>query len=179
MIACLWNIILPGTGQILVRKYTKGTVLALLFAVSADIFLSSKFLLPYMADMPLTYAALAVAAAVWLFAQIDLAVRLKSMRAKDFQSRKDELLKAAQVAWLRDDYPLAEKNLRQILSLDERDIEAWVHLGKMLKSRGRTREARTCFLSALHLDGSGAWKWTLEEDLTYGDSGAEPSDASS
>ena len=163
---------LPGMGHILAKTYLKGAFLSLIFAASGVIFLVARFLLPYLDRTPLPWVALGIAAAVWLYAQIDLIIRLNVRAAKDFQPKKDELLKAAQVAWLRDDYPLAEKHLRQILTLDERDVEAWIHLGKVLKSVGRVSEARMCFRSAVNLDSSGTWRYMLLEELGSGNAAA-------
>ena len=173
--AFLLTALVPGTGHLLYRRYLKGAVLAMIYGAALNIFLVSRFLMPVMAGAPLPWVALGMTAAVWLFAMIDLAIRLKSLSAKEFQSAKDDLLKAAQVAWLKDEYPQAERLLREILRKDERDVEAWVHLGKVLKAVGRASEARICFRSALNLDGSGTWRWMLREELGY----AGPGEATS
>lgn len=165
IIAGFLTIILPGTGHILVRKYLKGVVLGTLFAACANVFLADRYLLVFAPSSALPWVALGLAAAVWVWALVDLEIGLKRKRAKDFQSGKDELLKAAQVAWLRDDLGEAERLLRAILSRDERDIEAWVHLGKVLKTRGRRVEAQVCFRSALNLDGASSWSYMLREEL--------------
>ena len=172
--AVILTVIFPGAGHLLLRRYLKGVILAALFAASADIFLGARFLLPLMADTPLPKVALGVMAAVWAFAIIDLSVRLKSLRFSDFQKHKDDLLRAAQVAWLKDEYPEAERLLRQILAMDERDVEAWIHLGKILKATGRESEARVCFQSALNLDGSDRWRWQLLAELGKG--GIQPAE---
>lgn len=168
-LAVVLTLVFPGTGHLLIRRYLKGVVLAALFAVAVDVFLVSAFLLPFMSRTALTPVALAIGAAVWLFALIDLCARLKSLRANEFQKTKDDLLKAAQVAWLKDDTAEAERLLGQILRMDERDVEAWIHLGKVLKSCGRPDEARICFRSALNLDGNDAWRWQLMRELGYTD----------
>jgi cytochrome c-type biogenesis protein CcmH/NrfG len=163
--AVILTLVFPGTGHLLCRRYLRGAVLALLFSAALDVFVGSVFLLPLLASTALPKVAAGVMAAVWVYALIDVTVRLKSLRASDFQKTKDDMLRAAQVAWLKDDYAEAERLLRRILRTDERDVEAWVHLGKILKAQGREKEARTCFRSALNLDGSDPWRWQLLNEL--------------
>ena len=175
--AVILTLILPGAGHLVVRRYLRGAVLAVLFAVSADICLYVAYLVPFGGQTPLFSVAISVASGVWVFSIVDIAIRLKSRRAKDFRTKNDEFLRAAQVAWLRDDLPEAERLLGAILRRDERDIEAWVHLGKILKSVGRQAEARACFRSALNLDGSEAWRYMLRAELSGANSGEDKSAA--
>jgi tetratricopeptide (TPR) repeat protein len=177
-ICIIATVILPGTGHLLLRRYLRGAVLAALFAASADVFLGSVFLWPGAAGTELTLISCGVMTGSWLYALIDLLARLNVLRTKDFQSRKDELLKSAQVAWLKDEYAEAERLLREIIRLDECDVEAWVHLGKVLKSSGRPEEAGRCFRSALNLDGSQQWRWELMRELGYADVASGETEAS-
>ena len=162
------TVIFPGTGHLLLRRYLKGSVLAALFAASLDVFLISVFL-PHAAGWPLTLVGLGIMAGTWLYGLADIRTLLKLIRSKDFQKRKDDMLKSAQVAWLKSEYDEAERLLRAILLLDERDVEAWVLLGKVLKSCGRDEDARKSFRSALNLDGGRAWRWELMTELGYSD----------
>lgn len=168
-IAVVATVICPGTGHLLLRRYLKGTTLAALFTASVDVFLISAFLLTGGVKPPLSLVSLGLGAGVWLYALIDLSLILRAVRAKGFQKRKDDLLRSAQVAWLRDELTEAERLLRTILALDERDVEAWVHLGKVLKASGREKEARKSFRSALNLAGSRRWRWQLMRELGYTD----------
>ena len=161
------TVVMPGMGHLLLRRYLKGVVLAGLFAASADVFLMSVFLWQTSVTSPLSLASLGTMIGAWMYAITDVIPALNALRQKDLQEHKDELLKRAQVAWLRDEFADAERLLREILHLDERDIEAWVHLGKVLKACGRGQEARKCFRSALNLDGSEPWRWTLMTELGY------------
>ena len=102
---------------------------------------------------------------MWIYALVEILIFIKPLRQKDFQQQKDDLLKAAQVAWLTDEHAEAERLLRTILRMDDRDVEAWIHLGKVLKSVGREAESRVAFRSALNLDGSERWRWTLLYEL--------------
>jgi len=168
-IAVIATVIFPGTGHLLLRRYLKGSVLSALFAASVDVFLISSFLLGQGVTSALSVVSGALAAGVGVFALIDLFRALKVLRSKDFQERKDGLLREAQVAWLKDDLPGAETLLRAILAIDERDVEAWVHLGKVLKASGRDGEARRSFRSALNLSGSRRWRWELMRELGTAD----------
>jgi cytochrome c-type biogenesis protein CcmH/NrfG len=163
------TVLMPGAGHLLLRRYLKGVVLATLFAASADMFLTSAFLWHARLVSALPLVSLGIMTLVWAYALVDIIQGLKALRQKDLQQRKDDLLKRAQVAWLRDEYAGAERLLRQILRMDERDVEAWVHLGKVLKTCGRDEEARKCFRSALNLEGSQPWHWTLMMELGYTD----------
>jgi len=162
------TVVFPGTGHLLLRRYLKGSVLAALFAASLDVFLISAFL-PHAGGWPLTTATLVIMAGTWLYALVDIRTLLKIIRNKDFQERKDDMLKSAQVAWLKSEYDEAERLLRGILLLDERDVEAWVLLGKVLKSCGRDEDARRSFRSALNLDGGQTWRWELMTELGCSD----------
>jgi len=159
------TVIFPGTGHLVLRRYLRGSVLAALFAASTDVFLITAFLWPGEGKTGLIVVSLAIMVVVWGYALFDILSRLRVLRAEDFQERKDNLLKAAQVAWLRDDYAGAERLLKEIIALDDRDVEAWVHLGKVLKSCGRDEEARESFRTALNLEGSRRWRWELMREL--------------
>ena len=161
------TVVLPGTGHLLLRRYLKGAALAALYAASADVFLISAFLWPGGTHAALPWVSLSLMVIIWAYALFEVMFRLKVLREKDFQKRKDDLLKAAQVAWLKNDYPQAERLLRRIIALDERDVEAWVHLGKVLKSCAQEAEAEKCFRSALNLKGSEVWRWELMRELGY------------
>ncbi|KPJ55732.1 MAG: hypothetical protein AMS16_03745 [Planctomycetes bacterium DG_58] len=164
-IALVVTVVFPGTGHLLLRRYLKGSVLAALFAASTDVFLITTFLWPGEGKGGLILVSLAIMIGVWGYALLDVVSRLKVLRQEDFQERKDELLKAAQVAWLKDENAEAERLLKEIIALDDRDVEAWVHLGKVLKSVGREEEARMSFRTALHLEGSKRWHWELKREL--------------
>ena len=163
--ALVLTILFPGVGHLVLRRYLRGAVLALLFAVSAQVLLVEALVWRGMLGEPVAMLLLAVLAGVWLYGLVDVILRLRRTSAAGFQERKDDLLKQAQVAWLKDDNAISERILRQILALDDRDVEAWVVLGEVLKSSGRADEARTCFRTALNLDGSGRWHWSLLYEL--------------
>ena len=181
-VAATATVVFPGTGHLLLRRYLKGSVLAVLFAASADIFLITAFLWPGVGRAGLIVVSLVIMVVVWGYALFDILSRLKVLRAGDFQERKDALLRAAQVAWLRDENVEAERLLKQIIALDDRDVEAWVHLGKVQKSSGRDGEARESFHTALNLDGSRRWHWELMRELGTDDgvpTEAEPTESAS
>lgn len=159
------TVIMPGMGHLLLRRYLKGVVLAALFAASADVFLLSVCLWHASLTSALPMVSLVISVVAWVYAVVDILPALKALRQKDLQERQDALLKRAQVAWLRNELAEAERLLREMLRMDERDIEAWVHLGKVLKASGNPVEARRCFQSALNLDGSEPWHWTLKTEL--------------
>jgi len=164
-ISLIATVIFPGTGHLLLRQYLKGCVLAGLFAASTDVFLIAAFLWPGGSRLGLILVSLLIMLAAWVYALVDVVLRLRTLRVHDFQKRKDDLLRAAQVAWLKDGAAEAERLLRAIIAMDECDVEAWVHLGKVLKSRGREEEARRSFRTALHLEGSRRWHWELKREL--------------
>ncbi len=164
-IALIVTVVFPGTGHLLLRRYLKGSVLAALFAAATDLFLITAFLWPGEGKTGLIVVSLAIMIGVWGYALLDIVSRLKILRQEDFQERKDDLLRTAQVAWLRDENAEAERLLKEILALDDRDVEAWVHLGKVLKSSGRDEEARMSFRTALNLEGSQRWHWELKKEL--------------
>ncbi|HUV39277.1 MAG TPA: hypothetical protein VMY39_06665 [Planctomycetota bacterium] len=159
------TVIVPGTGHLLLRRYLKGAMLAALYTASLDIFLISVFLLDEGLLSGLTLVSAGLVAGVWAYAFIDVRRCLNVLQQEDLQKRKDDLLRSAQVAWLRDELPEAETLLVTILDMDERDIEAWVHLGKVQKALGREKEARRSFRSALNLAGSDRWHWQLLTEL--------------
>ena len=159
--AVLSTILLPGVGHLVLRRYLRGTLLAMLFAVSAQVLVVKSFMWPGMLGARASMVLWMTLAGTWAYAVADVVLRVKRFSAKGFQESKDTLLKQAQVAWLKDDNAISEKILRRILALDDRDVEAWVTLGEVLKSSGRGDEAHACFRSALNLDGSERWRWML------------------
>ena len=163
--------ILPGTGHLLLRRYLRGATMAVLYTASADLWLISTS--PYLAEgkVTLRWVCVAVMAAVWIYAFVDIIRRLNSRRSNKLQTRKDDLLRSAQICWLKEELPEAKRMLTAILALDERDVEAWVLLGKVHRSSGSDSEARRCFRSALNLAGSEQWRWMLMKELGAADEG--------
>ena len=169
VIALVATAILPGTGHLLLRRYLKGATMAALYTASVDLLLISTS--PYLGDGKLTlrWVCISVMAAVWVYALVDVIRLLNSRHSKELRSRKEDLLKAAQVCWLKGELTEAGRMLTEILTLDERDVEAWVLLGKVYRSSGDDSEARRCFRSALNLAGSEQWRWMLMKELGAGD----------
>ena len=169
VIALVATVILPGTGHLLLRRYLRGSTMAVLYTVSTDLLLISTS--PYLGEGKVTlfWVCISVMAAVWIYALVDIIKHLKSRRSNELQTRKDGLLKSAQICWLKEELPEAERMLTEIIALDERDVEAWVLLGKVHRSSGRDSEARRCFRSALNLAGSEQWQWMLMKELDTGD----------
>lgn len=165
VIALVATAILPGTGHLLLRRYLRGATMAVLYTASADLLLISTS--PYLAEgkMTLRWVCIAVMAGVWIYALIDVIRHLNSRRSKELRTRKDDLLRSAQICWLKEELPEAERILTEILGLDERDVEAWVLLGKVYRSSGKDAEARRCFRSAVNLAGSEQWRWMLMKEL--------------
>lgn len=163
--AVIATLVFPGAGHLLLRRYLRGAVIAGLFAASADVLLLVAFRWDGGMESATVRVAFGALAALWVYALADLLLRLKTTHSKEFRPRKDALLHQAQIAWMKNDHDQAERLIRDILRMDERDVAAWVHLGKVQKSRGCLREMRRSFRAALNLDDGEAWHWDLSREL--------------
>jgi len=165
--AILWtaNVLVPGSGLVLVGRLAAGVTCAVLWTVAVGLLLLVTLIWPDAAPAA-AVAGLAVASGV-LFAAAQglLYVRDRSLRRYRAGEARDAAFRDVLAATLRGALDEAEQGCRTLLSRDPDDVEAALHLALLARRAGRTGEAARLLRRARFLDDTGRWDFQIERDL--------------
>lgn len=114
--ARIFNLILPGSGLILLRKEWFGLSVALLFSICGNIAIAGALIAPEAIPTWLTAVAACLTVIVWLFSQF--ACRRQSRHWIEMRRRLAELLAEAKAATERGDAEAAQRALDSAAMLD-------------------------------------------------------------
>lgn len=151
-VARIVNLLVPGSGMILLRREWLGITLAALFTVVAQIAILGYWVVPL--DIPrwLTTTGAVVTIAVWLLAQWLVWRRAGLLSAPALASELVELRQRAADALARNDHAEAHRVLLVTLSVDDEDVESAVLWARLMTAMGREDEARRGWRRVLALD---------------------------
>lgn len=155
-IAC--NLLVPGSGLVLLQREWLGCTLALIFALFGTLGMWAVFITPASVPTGTATVALLVAAAAWLIAQIVLRRRLAAFRDPAVLDEVRRLRAEAGQRAADADYEAAFKLLRVALTLDDEDLETNVQLAETLTLLGRLRPARQAWRRVERLDRAGLYR---------------------
>jgi len=159
------NVLVPGSGLVLVGRLTSGVACAVLWTAAVGLLLLGTLVWPNAASAaPVT--ALAVASGLlFTAAQVLLYVRDRSLRRYRGGEARDAAFREVLAATLRGDRDEAERRCRALLSRDPDDVEATLHLALLARRAGRTAEGVRLLRRARFLDDTGRWDLLIERDL--------------
>jgi hypothetical protein len=123
MLVRLLNLILPGTGLILLRREWLGFCLAMVFGISGNIALAGWLIAPLAVPPALTTLALLLAIMSWLAAQLLLHREIAEARRQSAQLQV--LLQGARASLGRGDLEAARLELEGSLALDAENAEVY------------------------------------------------------
>lgn len=149
------NIVVPGSGLILLGRLWLGTVLAGAFMLGVQGVVCGLLIAPAVVVPGITLAAGLLAVAVWLAAQRMLVLRYRFLSDPGLHRELTVLRRLARRAQARRDWRSARAALRLALSVDDTDIHtrlAWAEF--MTRTAGRTR-ARRAWRAVARLDVDG------------------------
>lgn len=159
------NIIVPGTGFIVLQREWLGVSIALVFAMLATVGLWSVFITPASVPDWLAASSLAGAAACWLLAQHVLRTPLRRFRDPAVLREVTRLREQAAERAAGGDYAGADELLNVALTLDDEDVETNLQLAELLTIVGRFGPARRAWLRVGRLDREGAYRRHVAEAL--------------
>ena len=163
-IAIVLSMLLPGIGHIVAGKAWKGVLLFFLFGFALDgwIYSQAATVLPpehtALSIPTIRGGALALGAVLWAYAVGDtLALALRRRRIAAKADAADGHIRNALVAYLRDDHQAALNDLRAAQRINDRDPDAFFHLGVNYAALGQRRKARKAFRQCIRYDHGGKW----------------------
>ena len=146
-------------GHLLVGRYFKGALLAVLFSMTVQGLLLGWVWPESFGTSWMVLLGLAVG--IWLYSLVSAWWLMRRMGTERFQQQKDRILMAGIKAMLRNDLEAASKTFRTLLRQDDRDLEGWLYLARICQLQGQTRWARRFLKVVRCLDRQGKWRWEL------------------
>lgn len=165
MVAGILNLLVPGTGLILLGRTWLGIALAVWFALGAQVGAFGLLIAPASVPFWISGTALALAALSWLVAQAQLTSRIRFLRDPNLPEEMDALRRLAETAISRGDLAAARSALRVALAVDDADLRIRILWARLLSLDGRTTKARRAWRLAQRLDREHAFATEIRSEL--------------
>ncbi len=165
-IAILSNLLIPGSGLILLRREWLGLATALLFGAAVQTVLAGTLVVPESVPGLLTAGCVGVAVTVWLTSQWQMVVRLRLVCGSALKDELVELRERAAAAAERRRFAEAIDIMRLALSLNDEDLECNLEWAKLMTAMGRFPEARRAWHRILRLDRNRSHSREAKEALS-------------
>ena len=151
----------PGLGHILRGRFFLGIFIALGWGISLEALLLS-FVWPAFLSQRVYFGLLALC--IWFYAILDI---LRVVR-KDiaWQKEGENRYRCALKKYLQGDYGDSLRDLRRLLRLKFRDIEARLLMAEVYRQMGKISRAKRALKKTKRLDETGKWHWEIEEGLS-------------
>ena len=158
--SCLW----PGLPQLWRQGSWVGLAVALGWGLLANWLLAATFVWTEIAPTLVTQAGWAALACGWI-AGIVLAVRWY-WRLDDAtgQERSTDLLREAQIEYLRGNWLVARAKLEEILSANSADVEAQLMIASLYRHTGRKSKAGEHLRWLERLAASRTWEHEIQSE---------------
>jgi hypothetical protein len=152
LLPILFNLLVPGTGLVVLGRPWVGVCLAGLFLLGAELGILGLLVTPTSLPQVLSVAALGAAAGIWLAGQILLAARIRFLRGPGLPRELAILHRLAQRAISRSDFGTAQAAIGVALSMDDSDVHSHVLRARILSLTGPRAKAQRAWLLARRLD---------------------------
>lgn len=149
------NVIVPGSGMVLVRRERWGTALAFLFCALGQVALFGGWITPASIPRSMTYPALVGAAVVWVAAQVAFWSRIKALKDPALSDQKAMLIELASDAIEDGLYVNARLALESALQIDDEDAVVNAMWARLMTLMGRFQQARRAWKRVQQLDSGG------------------------
>lgn len=166
--AYLW----PGLAHLWIRGSLAGLLLALAFSVLLNVLILTTVVWPEWLETRLKLACALCAGGLWLAALWETRCELRRIAAEREaedgvtptaeDTKNDELLRAAQAAYLREEWVEAERALRQAVRRDRRDVEARLWYAGVLRRTARKSQATRRLRRLALLDEARRWRHEID-----------------
>jgi hypothetical protein len=163
--AIILNLLVPGTGLILLRREWLGVALAGLYGVLVQLGLWGCLIEP--ARMPTWLAACGLlgGGSVWLAAQLLARQRLSQVRNPELVNELAKLRDQACEHVSNGRYEEAWSVLRVALAINDEDLGTVVQVAELMTTLGRWREARRAWHHVEQLDDERIYRRRLVDAL--------------
>ena len=164
--AVVWtaNVLVPGSGLVLVGRFVAGVLLALLWAGAVAVVLVGVLVWPDAASAAAVTPMGVTAGLLFVASQGLLYVRVRQIRGYRASEERDEAFREVLAATLQGRLDDAEQGCRALLARDSDDVEATLHLALLARRQGRTPDAARLLRRARFLDDAGRWDFQIERE---------------
>lgn len=159
------TLVWPGLPWLWLRGSVAGLVLAVAFAVTLDVAVTTTFVWSDLVELPVTLAIWAAVAVVWLASTASALAAFPPALVRPPAAEVDPLFVQARDAYLARDWIRAETRLRDLLLVSPTDGEAQLLLGTLLRRVGRLPEAREAFRKLSASDAGQRWRDAIAAEV--------------
>ena len=149
--AILLNVLVPGSGLVILRREWLGLCLALLYGLLVQTTLWGVWLIPITIPRFVVMGSAISATAVWAGAQWLLIQRWRLVAAPEVELELDRLLAQADAAMETDELESARRILLVARSLNDEHIGVNIRWGRLMQLMGRFHHARSTWRRVLRL----------------------------
>lgn len=167
------TLVWPGLPWLWLRGSLSGLVLALAFAVSADVAILGTFIWPGLFELRLTLGLWAAVAAIWLASTVSAAATFPPPLARPRRDEADALFAKARDSYLARDWMQAESRIRELLRIAPTDGEAQLLHATLLRRTGRAAEAHKALEKLARSDSGTPWQHEIAAELARLDAAGE------
>lgn len=153
-LTCLW----PGMAELWWRGRISALPAAIAFAAIVNALLVAKFVYSDWLSGGLVMLACWVVAAAWLVLTIRSVRELPLLLTPRQASEEPDPFPEAQIAFLRADYPAAEKLLNATLAIEPRDPPALLLLSAVYRHTGRLQSSHLLLGEVRKLEVADRWQ---------------------
>jgi len=146
------NVLIPGTGLIVLGQSWLGLAVAFWFALAAQVTACGVLIAPARIPGILVAAGAGLAGVAWLLAQWLLAARIRFLRDPGLADELSILRRHAEQALERSDYQAARSALLIALSIDDSGLLTRVLWARLLTATASRLRARRAWLRAARVD---------------------------
>ncbi len=150
--AILLNLLLPGSGLILLRREWLGAAIAVLFGLLAEVAIWGCLIAPASLPTWTVTASLIAAAVIWLAAQFLLRRQLAAFDTPAVGRELEHLRRQAAQLLAAGRPDQALETLALALALNDEDVETLVQQADLLQRLGRADDAKRIWRQVRRLD---------------------------
>ena len=174
--AAVWtaNLLVPGSGLVLLGRVLAGTVLALLWAAAAAGLLVGLLVWPDVMDPGPVVSLGVLTGILYGTGQVLTFARGRAVRRRASDASPDAAFLEVLAATLQGRTDEAEAACKALLRQDPDDVEATLHLGVLAARSGRRAAAERYLRRARFLDDAGRWDFRIGRELAAMGEQAEP-----
>jgi hypothetical protein len=160
-ILSLW----PGLAQIWSGQEALGLILAILFAVPLNLAILARWVWFEAFAPSLVGFFFATAALTWLISLAYTMWWVWLCHPERHRREIEQLFRDAMEAYLQGRWSESRKRIERILTLDETDADALMHLGTLYVRLQQPVMARRAFRQCLELENGAKWRWEVGQAL--------------
>jgi hypothetical protein len=146
------NLLLPGSGLILLRREWLGAAVAVLFGLLTEVGIWGCLIAPAAVPTWVVTASLVAAGVLWLGAQVLLRRQLATFETPAVRRELEHLRRQAAQLLAAGDTDQALDTLAVALALNDEDLESLVQQAELLTRLGRTHDAQRVWRQIRQLD---------------------------